>query len=292
MGSMLYASTPTSHVQDILPPLAPEQDRVVEYVEEQRRYMKSVLPTSTPNDRSRVSANLSREIQEYCSLWDDYSQDRKDTHQAMLESLEEQKAKQRQQSKKEQDEVYKQMTRNVEKERVTAGDCLNSGTSTISDEERHMAFTVTDFRYLKEKINKTKQKVEELYMNWQAEYEEARTTEESVDIHRFYEPQVQKYEKKYSMLCQVWKRALCKRKRISSSKGSALELTPNVTAVGDTFTLKDKEGNRVKSHVETSHRISHQRRKVNTNGAYVRRYENSNSLPWIFSRNTRRFISY
>ena len=39
MGSMLYASTPTSHVQDILPPLAPEQDRV-EYVEEQRRHMK------------------------------------------------------------------------------------------------------------------------------------------------------------------------------------------------------------------------------------------------------------
>ena len=60
MGSMLYASTPTSHVQDILPPLAPEQDRV-EYVEEQRRHMKSVRPTSS-NDRSSVSSNLSREI--------------------------------------------------------------------------------------------------------------------------------------------------------------------------------------------------------------------------------------
>ena len=56
MGSMLYASTPTSHVQDILPPLAPEQDRV-EYVEEQRRYMRSVRPTSS-NDRSGVSSNL------------------------------------------------------------------------------------------------------------------------------------------------------------------------------------------------------------------------------------------
>ena len=255
MGSMLYASTPTSHVQDILPPLAPEQDRVVEYVEEQRRYMKSRRP-STPNDRSRVSANLSREIQEFCSLWDDYSQDRKETHHVRLESMREQKEKQKKLAKRESDEVFEQMTRNVEKERVTAGDCLNSEASAISDEERHMAFTVTDFRYLKEKINKTKQKVEELYMNWQAEYEEARTTEESVDIHRFYEPQVQKYEKKYRMLCQVWKQALCKRKRISSSKGSAPELTPNVTAVGDTFTLKDKERNRDKSRVETPHRYS------------------------------------
>ena len=255
MGSMLYASTPTSYVQDILPPLAPEQDRVVEYVEEQRRYMKSRRP-STPNDRSGVSANLSREIQEFCSLWDDYSQDRKETHHVKLESMREQKEKQKKLAKRESDEVFEQMTRNVEKERVTAGDCLNSEASAISDEERHMAFTVTDFRYLKEKINKTKQKVEELYMNWQAEYEEARTTEESVDIHRFYEPQVQKYEKKYRMLCQVWKQALCVRKRISSSKGSAPELTPNVTAVGDTFTLKDKERNRDKSHVETPHRYS------------------------------------
>ena len=255
MRSMLYASTPTSHVRDILPPLAPEQDRVVEYVEEQRRYMKSVLPTSS-NDRSGVSSGLAREIQEFCSLWDDYRPDERETHHVRLESMKEQKEKQKKLAKRESDEVFEQMTRNVEKERVTTGDCLNSGTSTISDEERHMAFTVTDFRYLKEKINKTKQKVEELYMNWQAEYEEARTTEESVDIHRFYEPQVQKYEKKYNMLCQVWKRALCKRKRISSSKGSTPELTPNVTAVGDTFTLKDKEGNRDKSRVETPHRYS------------------------------------
>ena len=253
MGSMLYASTPTSHVQDILPPLAPEQDRVVEYVEEQRRYMKSVRPTSS-NDRSGVSANLSREIQEFCSLWDDYSQDRKDTHQAM--STKEQKAKQRQQRKKEQDEVYQQMTRNMEKERVTAGDCLNSGTSTISSKERPKVVTLAEFRYLKEKINKARQKIEELYMNWQAEYDGARTTEESVDIHRFYEPQVQKYERKYKWLCGTLKHIHGEIKRVTSPKGSTPELTPNVTAVGDTFTLKDKEGNRVKSRVETPHRYS------------------------------------
>ena len=122
MGSMLYASTPTSYVQDILPPLAPEQDRVVEYVEEQRRYMKSVRPTSS-NDRSGVSSNLSREIQEFCSLWNDYSQDRKETHHVRLESMREQKEKQKKLAKRESDEVFEQMTRNVEKERATAGDC-------------------------------------------------------------------------------------------------------------------------------------------------------------------------
>ena len=73
--------------------------------------------------------------------------------------MREQKEKQKKLAKRESVEVFEQMTRNVEKERVTAGDCLNSGTSTISDEERHMAFTVADFRYIKDKINKLDQKI-------------------------------------------------------------------------------------------------------------------------------------
>ena len=93
-------------------------------------------------------------------------------------------------------------------------------------------------------------------MNWQAEYDEARTPEESVDIHRFYEPQVQKYEMKYKMWCQALKHIHGEIKRVSSPKGSAPELTPNVTALGDKFTLKDKERNRGKSRVETPHRYS------------------------------------
>ena len=222
MRPMFYRPTPTSHVQDILPPLAPEQDRI-EYVEEQRRYRKSVRTTS-PNDRSSVSANLAREIQEYCSLYDDQHHYEKETHHAMIESLKEQKAKQRQQGKKEQDEVFKQMTRNVEKERAIARESL-SRAFTVSVEE-HQTLTRTDFRCIKEKMNKIDQKLDSLYENWQAEYEEARTTEESVDIHRFYEPQVQKYETKYRML----RDALYELKRVSSPKGSAPELTPSVAA--------------------------------------------------------------
>ena len=199
MGSMLYASTPTSHVQDILPPLAPEQDRVVEYVEEQRRYMKSVRPTSS-NDRSGVSSNLSREIQEFCSHWDDYRPDERETHHVRLESLKEQKAKQRQQRKKEQDEVYQQqMTRNLEKARAEARESL-SRASTISVEKYQTTFTRTDFRCIKEKMNKIDQKLDSLYENWQAEYKEAVTLEQCEEIQKFYEPHVQKYERKYKWL--------------------------------------------------------------------------------------------
>ena len=156
--------------------------------------------------------------------------------------------------KRESDEVFEQMTRNVEKERVTTGDCLNSGTSTRSGEEHPKIVTLAEFLYLREKIHKTRQKVKGLYLNWQAEYDEAKTTEESVEIHRFYEPQVQKYEMKYKMLCQVLKHIHGEIKRVTSPEGSAPELTPSVTAVENTFTLKDKERNRGKSHVETSHR--------------------------------------
>ena len=88
-------------------------------------------------------------------------------------------------------------------------------------EERHLAWTEADFLYLKEKMNKAKQKLKgSLYKNWQAEYEEAMTTEQCVDIHRFYEPLVQKYETKYGLLYPLWKQAIGERKRVLSPRVS------------------------------------------------------------------------
>ena len=188
-------------------------------------------------------------------MWDDYRPDERETHHVRLESLKEQKAKQRQQRKKEQDEVYQQMTRNLEKARAEARESL-SRASTISVEKYQTTLTRTDFRCIKEKMNKIDQKLDSLYENWQAEYKEAVTLEQCEEIQKFYEPHVQKYERKYKWLRGTLKQAIGERKRISSSKGSAPELTPNVTAVGDTFTLKDKERNRDKSRVETPHRYS------------------------------------
>ena len=114
--------------------------------------MKSVRPSS-PNDRLLVSVSLSREIQEFCSQWDEHRQYEKETHHVMLESMKEQKTRQKQQGKKEQDEVYKQMTRNLEKVKAIAREFL-SRASTISVEEHQIALTRTDFRYIKEKMNK------------------------------------------------------------------------------------------------------------------------------------------
>ena len=199
--------------------------------------MKSVRPTPS-DDRSLVSESLSREIQEYCSKWDEH-QYIKETHYAMLKSIREQKEKQKQLAKRESDEVFKQMTRNLEKVRAEARESL-SRASTILVEERHLAWTKAEFLYLKEKMNKAKQKLKGLYLNWQAEYEEAMTTEQCVDIHRFYEPHVQKYERKYRWLCGTLKQAIGERKRISSPRVTTPELTPSLAALEDASTLKRK----------------------------------------------------
>ena len=58
--------------------------------------------------------------------------------------MKEHKARQRQQGKKEQDEIYRQMSRNLESVREVARNTL-SRASTISVEEHRMSLTETDF---------------------------------------------------------------------------------------------------------------------------------------------------
>ena len=253
MGPMLYRPMPAPHVHDILDPLAPEQDRA-EYLERQMGHMKSVQPSHS-DDRSRVSESLSREIQEYCSQMDERCQYEKETHHVMLESMKEHKARQKQQGKRGQDEVYKQMTRNLEKVKAIARESL-SRASTISVEEHKMALTRTDFRNIKEKMNKIDQKLDGLYKNWQAEYKGAMTPEQCVDIQRFYEPHVRKYETKYKILYQTLKQAIDERKRASSPRVSASELTPSLVALEDASTLKGKEWERDKPDIEKPHMFS------------------------------------
>ena len=160
MGPMLYRPTPTPRVRDILEPVASEQART-RYLGEQMRHMKSVR-LSPSDDRSLVSESLSREIQEYCSKMDEHHQYERETHKVMLDSMKEHKARQRQQSKKERDEVYKQMTRNVEKVKAIARESL-SRASTISVEENRMALTRADFKNIQGKMDKIDQKLEGLY---------------------------------------------------------------------------------------------------------------------------------
>ena len=187
IGPMLYRPTPTPWVRDILEPVVSEQARA-RYLEEQMRHMESVC-LAPSEGQSLEKGSLSREIQEYCSKMNEHRQYERETHNVMLESMKEHKARQRQQAKKERDEVYKQMTRNVEKVKAIARESL-SRASTISVEENRMALTRADFKHIQEKMNKTDQKLDKLYQNWQAEYKEAITSEQCEDIQRFYEPYV------------------------------------------------------------------------------------------------------
>ena len=147
------------------------------------------------------------------------------------------------------------MSRNLESVREVARNTF-SRACTISVEEQRMALIETDFRNIKEKMNKIDQRLDGLYQNWRAEYKEAMTSEQCEDIQRLYEPYVWKYETKYKMLYQMLKQAIDERKRASSPRVSASELTPSLVALEDVSTLKGKEWNRGKPHLETPHMYS------------------------------------
>ena len=99
IGPMLYRPTPTPRVRDILEPVTSEQSRA-KYLEEQMRHMESVC-LAPSESQSLEEGSLSREIQEYCSKMNEHHQYERETHNVMLESMKEHKARQRQQAKKE-----------------------------------------------------------------------------------------------------------------------------------------------------------------------------------------------
>ena len=110
----------------------------------------------------------------------------------MLDSMKEHKERQRQQCRKERDEVYRQMSKNLDSVREVARNTF-SRASTISVEEHRMAWTKMVFCNIKEKMNMIDQRIDGLYQNWQAEYVEAITSEQCEDIQRFNEPYVKKF---------------------------------------------------------------------------------------------------
>ena len=252
IGPILHRPTPTPRVRDILEPVASEQARA-EYLERQMRHMKGIHLTPSES-HSHDEGNLYREIQEYCSQEQEHRQYEKETHYTMLDSMIDTKIKQRQLEKRERDEIYKQMTRNLEKVKAIARESL-SRASTISVEERQMALTETDFQHIKEKMSKIDRRIEGLYQNWQAEHKEAITSEQCDAIQRFYEPHVKKYETKYKILYQMLQQAI-DRSKIPSSRVSASELTPSLVVLEDASTLKRKEWERDKPDIEKPHMFS------------------------------------
>ena len=66
-----------------------------------------------------------------------------------------------------------------------------------------MTLTEADFLAIKRKMDKIDQRLDRLYLNWQAEYKEAVTSEECEEIRRFYKPYLEKYESKYRILYKI-----------------------------------------------------------------------------------------
>ena len=251
LGPVLHRPTPTPRV-----PIASERARS-RYVD---RHMRSV--PSSSNDRSLVSANLAREIQEFCSLTEECRPYEKETFEAMLENMLDTKINQKQLQQRERDEIYKQMTSNLEKVRAIARESI-SRASTISVEERQMALSEIDFQQIKDKMNKIDQKIKGLHQNWQAEHREAITHEQCDDIRKFYERHVQKYETKYKILYRMPQQALDRLKSPSSGvsvstppKVPASKLTPSLVALDDVAMLKRQESEKEKLAKEKPHVFS------------------------------------
>ena len=122
VGPTLFRPIPTPQVHDILDPTLNEQTRA-DYLDRQMRHMKSVrLPSSIPTSDyiPLEEDDLSKRIQDYCSRIEDHQRYEKDTHYVTLNSIKEYKARQRQQGKKDRDEVYQKMSQDLEKVREVA----------------------------------------------------------------------------------------------------------------------------------------------------------------------------
>ena len=121
-----------------------------------------------------------------------------------------------------------------------------SKASTISDEEHQLALTEDDFVIIQWKMDKTDQKLNDLYRNWQAEYKNAVTPKDCEEVKRFYKPFLEKYESKYRILYQMLQQA--NRQTDNTSVPSAQEHTPNIipslVALDDAQALIRKEWKR------------------------------------------------
>ena len=94
------------------------------------------------------------------------------------------------------------MLHNLEQTRAMVRNVI-SRASTISAEEYQMTLTKADYCAIKRKMDKTDQRLDGLYQNWQAEYKEAVTSEECDEIKRFYKPYLEKYKSKYRILYKI-----------------------------------------------------------------------------------------
>ena len=224
--------------RDILEPMSSEQARST-HLERQIQGMSSVkLPLNIPisEDESCASTNLPNRIQAFCQDQKEKRKYKWESLRVALEKMKESKGKYHgQQAEEERDATYAQMVQNVEKTRAMVRNTI-SRASTISVEECKLALTEDDFFAIQKKMDKTDQRLDDLYKNWHAEYRDTVTSEECDEIKKFYKPYLEKYESKYRILYH-----LLQQPSLLLTQETTSGITPSLAALDDVPSLRQRE---------------------------------------------------
>ena len=96
-----------------------------------------------------------------------------------------------------------------------------------------ISLTEEDLLAIQKKMDKTDQRLDDLYRNWHAEYRDVATLEESDEIKKFHKPYLEKYESKYRILYYLLQQPslLCTQETTSG-------ITPSLAALDDAPSLK------------------------------------------------------
>ena len=124
------------------------------------------------------------------------------------------------------------MVQNVEKTRAMVRNTVRRA-STISAEECQLALTEEDFLAIQKKMDKTDQRLDDLFKNWHTEYRDIATLEECDEIKKFYKPYLEKYESKYRILYY-----LLQQPGVLSTQETTSGITPSLAALDDVPSLK------------------------------------------------------
>ena len=114
------------------------------------------------------------------------------------------------------------------------------------DEEHWLELAEDDFVVIQWKMDKTDQKLNDLYRNWQAEYKNAVTLENCNKVKRFYKLFLEKYESKYRILYQMLQQAnrQADNTSVPSTQEHVSNINPSLVALDDAQTLMRKEWSR------------------------------------------------
>ena len=140
--------------------------------------------------------------------------------------------------------MYARILHNLERTRAAVRNSISKA-STISDEERRLTLTEDDFLVIQQKMDKTDQRLNKLYKNWQVECKDPVMSEECEEIRRFYKPYLEKYESKYRILYQILHQANKPgQTSLLSTQQPTSGITPSLALLDDAQALRQKEWKR------------------------------------------------